>query len=208
VQHRINNPTTFGGVFLVSRPNEEIPLHPPAALSTISTKEFGMLTLTPLAVVILTLGVLTSIAFPADAPATRPLPTQPDPALSPQQVMRIVLAALKDNNAHDDGIRTTFKFASPENQKVTGPVERFIPMVKSPVYRAMINHKSARVGKVVQKDDRAAAYVLIVGADGHATYFVWQLSKQKQGVFKDCWMTDGVAPVEPPGDDSDDAQKA
>jgi hypothetical protein len=151
--------------------------------------------------------LVASIAFPAEKPVTRPVVTQPDPALSPEQVMRAVLDALKENNANDDGIRTTFKFASAANQAVTGPVERFIPMVKNPAYRALINHKSAKVGKVERKDDRAAAYVLVVDANGRAAYFVWQLSKQKDGPLKDCWMTDGVAPVQP-GDEDDDAQKA
>jgi hypothetical protein len=159
-------------------------------------------------VVLIGLGLFASIAFPADAPpATRPSPKGPDPKLSPEQVMRAVLDALKENNANDDGIRTTFKFASPANQAVTGPVERFIPMVKNPAYRALINHRSAKVGRVEHKDDRAAAYVLVVDANGHAAYFVWQLSRQKEGELKDCWLTDGVAPVESPVDD-DDAQKA
>jgi hypothetical protein len=167
-----------------------------------------MVASTPFAIVaLLCLGLFASIAFPADKPVTRPVAKEPDPALSPEQVMRAVLDALKDNNAKDDGIRTTFKFASPANQAVTGPVERFIPMVKNPAYRALINHQSAKVGKVERKDDRAAAYVLVVDANGRAAYFVWQLSRQKEGALKDCWMTDGVAPVQPP-DENDDAQKA
>jgi hypothetical protein len=48
---------------------------------------------------------------------------------------------------------------------------------------------------------------LVVDTNGHAAYFVWQLSRQKEGELKDCWMTDGVGPVESP-DDDDDAQKA
>jgi hypothetical protein len=159
-------------------------------------------------VTVATLFLVASIAFPAEKPVTRPVVTAPDPAWSPEQVMRAVLDALRENNANDDGIRTTFKFASPANQAVTGPVERFIPMVKNPAYRALINHKSAKVGKVERKDDRAAAYVLVVDANGRAAYFVWQLSKQKEGPLKDCWMTDGVAPVQGPDEDDDDAQKA
>ncbi len=162
----------------------------------------------PSIIAVLTLGLFATIAFPADKPTTQPAPRDPDPALAPEQVVRAVLDALKENNANDDGIRTTFKFASPGNQAVTGPVERFIPMVKSPFYRALINHKSAKVGKVQRKDDRAAAYVLVVDANGRAAYFVWQLSRQKDGAFKDCWMTDGVAPLQAPGQDDDDVEKA
>jgi len=166
----------------------------------------SLVTLSVLAVLFV-LVLPASIALPADKATTRPTPREPDPALAPEQVIRAVLDALKHNDEHDDGIRTTFKFASPANQAVTGPVERFIPMVKNPAYRALINHRSAKVGRVERKDDRAAAYVLVVDANGHAAYFVWQLSRQKEGELKDCWLTDGVAPVESPADD-DDAQKA
>jgi len=176
----------------------------------ISGKEFPMsgslVTLSVLAVLFV-LVLPASIALPADKATTRPTPREPDPALAPEQVIRAVLDALKHNDEHDDGIRTTFKFASPANQAVTGPVERFIPMVKSPAYRALVNHKGAKVGKVERKDDQAAALVLVIDSNGDGAYYVWHLSRQKDGAHKDCWMTDGVAPVQPPADD-DDFQKA
>jgi len=169
----------------------------------------------PVLMLLMGVAMAASIAFPARGadggagtrPAAAAAGSDPDPKLSPEQVMHVVLDALKANNADDDGIRTTFRFASPANREMTGPVERFIPMVKNPAYRVLVNHKSAKVGRVEQKGDRAAAFVLVVDANGHAAYFVWQLSRQKEGELKDCWLTDGVAPVESPADD-DDAQKA
>lgn len=52
----------------------------------------------------------------------------PSPDLSPDQVVRIQLDAMARNDepAPDSGIATAFKFASPENQAQTGPLDRFI----------------------------------------------------------------------------------
>src|SRR3954468_9434231 len=86
---------------------------------TIAEKELCMVAPTPFSIVALVaLSLFASIAFPADKPTTRPALQDPDPALAPEQVVRAVLDALKQNNADDDGIRTTFKFASAANQAV------------------------------------------------------------------------------------------
>jgi hypothetical protein len=142
-------------------------------------------------------------AAPADAKPDgkdekkRPVPA---PDLSPGDVVKIVLDALKNNDAKDTGIATTFAFASPGNRKVTGPLERFIPMLKNPAYAPMLNHKSAKYGKVVIRDDAAQQVVKVVDAKGHEAMYVFRLSKQADGDLKDCWLTDGVVRVEPADD--------
>lgn len=127
-------------------------------------------------------------------------PTNPDPSLTPVQVVDAVLAALKNNHSDtDDGLRTTFRFASPANQRATGPADRFVAMVKKPPYDALINHRAARVKPVEMDDQRAVCLVRVVAQDGHRTYFLWNLSKQSaDGPLNNCWMTDGVSPIEPP----------
>ena len=59
---------------------------------------------------------------------------QPEVGLEPQDVVRIVINALANNDKPfaDAGIATTFAFASPANKVNTGPLERFTRMVKSP----------------------------------------------------------------------------
>ena len=137
------------------------------------------------------------IAFAEDRKPAPP-PPAPTPQLTPSQVVKVVMAALQANDATDSGIRVTFSFASPGNQQVTGPVDRFIPMVKGPAYAPMLNHKTATVREVTLKDDQAAELVTVIDAAGHAAYYVFQLSKQHEaGPLKDCWMTDGVIRVEP-----------
>ena len=127
-----------------------------------------------------------------------PHPTVPDPRLSPGQVVLAVLAALKDNGPDDAGIRTTFRFASPGNQAMTGPVERFAEMIKRPPYDVLVNHRSAAVRPLDVVGNAATALVTVVDRDGRTVHFLWQLSRQPDGPEKDCWMTDGVAPVQAP----------
>ena len=128
-------------------------------------------------------------------------PTNPDPALTPVEVVTAILAALKNNDpATDDGLRTTFRFASPGNQAGTGPVDRFVAMVKKSPYDALINHRAARIKPIDMDDQRAVCLVRVVARDGRGVFFLWNLSKQTAaaGPYHDCWMTDGVSPIEPP----------
>ena len=118
-------------------------------------------------------------------------PKEPRPELAPQEVVRIVLDALKDNDKprEDAGIETTFRFASDANKEVTGPLERFKKMVKTPRYRPMLNHKSAKLGLFLVDGDAATQRVTIVDAEGKEVTYLFILSKDKK---TGCWMTDGV----------------
>ena len=72
----------------------------------------------------------------------------PNPNLSPADVVRIQIRALERNDIpHENaGIEIAFRFASPRNKLVTGPLPRFIQLVSNPVYRAMLNHRQAKYG--------------------------------------------------------------
>ena len=130
-------------------------------------------------------------------PTSQPDSPSPDPKFKPQDVVRIVIEALANNDANDNGIRTTWKFASPANQGVTGPVDRFIPMVKSAAYAPMINSKSAQYSDPQVQGEQAVELVVLTGADGTKAAYVFQLSRQADGPLKGCWMTDGVVPLRP-----------
>jgi hypothetical protein len=121
---------------------------------------------------------------------------RPSPKLTPGQVVRIVMDALQHNDEDDSGIAVTFDFASPANREVTGPLERFAQMVKNPAYGPMLNYKSAEYGKAVVVDDQAQQVVKIVAADDEVAVYVFRLSKQPDGEYEGCWMTDGVIRVQ------------
>ena len=119
---------------------------------------------------------------------------RPRPAYAPDQVVRIQIEALGDNDRpHPDaGIEITFRFASPANRKVTGPLPRFIEMVHNPAYRPMLNHRGARYGKLKREGDHASQTVILKTRDGNRVGYLFQLSRQSEAPYKDCWMTDSV----------------
>ena len=123
---------------------------------------------------------------------------QPSPRYTPAEVVRLQVEALADNDepSEDAGIRTAFNFASPANKAATGPIERFIPLVKNPLYRPMLNHAEAVYGEVEQSGDEAQQPVVLTTPEGERVGYVFSLSKQQGGSHDGCWMTDGVVRVE------------
>ena len=139
---------------------------------------------------------LPSSAAISDKPEGVVLP-QPSADLAPQDVVRIVIDALSNNDQPyaDAGIETTFSFASPANRVNTGPLERFIQMVKGPPYGIMVDHVGSEFSEVVLMGNKAYQMVQLTAPDGRAEVFAFRLSKQQDGEFRDMWMTDAVWPV-------------
>jgi hypothetical protein len=140
------------------------------------------------------------------AAAVSPQPTDepevagPAPGLDPSEVVRIQVEALRNNSLLDEGIELTYRFASPGNKRVTGPLVRFTAMVRSPPYDRLLNHRSARYGPLAVSGDEAYQRVIVTDAAGEEVVYHWVLSRQSEGQYKDCWMTDGVLPVQHPGE--------
>jgi len=135
---------------------------------------------------------------------------QPNPNLSPEQVITIVLEALQrnDEQAPDSGITTAFRFASPGNRAATGPLDRFIQLVRSPAYKPLLNHKSASRGSVRISDNVARQRITLVAADGEKVVYLFTLSKQIDDPYKNCWMTDGVERLTIDQDDGQQVAKS
>ena len=123
-------------------------------------------------------------------------PPTPSPEFSPDQVVRIQLEALQHNDRTNKGIEAAFNFASPGNKQFTGPLPRFIKMLKAPPYNSMLNHRSVEYGPIEIIGGIATQRVTLTGSDGQAIIYIFSLSKQTEEPYQDCWMTDGVA-VEP-----------
>ncbi|GIT70838.1 MAG: hypothetical protein Ct9H300mP28_06520 [Pseudomonadota bacterium] len=64
----------------------------------------------------------------------------PEPELKPNDVVRLQLLAMQQNDDSDFGIEVTFRFASPANKKQTGPLKRFIRLVRNPSYHPLKPH--------------------------------------------------------------------
>jgi hypothetical protein len=121
----------------------------------------------------------------------------PSPSLAPADVVNLQLQALQHNDdpAPNAGIAKVFRFASPANKEVTGPLAHFEQIVRSPAYAVMINARSSQITKTNIEGNRAEVTVIIVSNVGGQSGFTFILSKQSDGDFRDCWMTDSVLQV-------------
>ena len=143
---------------------------------------------------VVVIGFLFSISMSAKAQVETDL--EPSPDYSPDEVVRIQIEALgnNDNPYEDAGIEIAFRFASPANRESTGPLDRFILMVHDPIFRPMLNHLSARYGRLRVRGDQAGQAVILITASGERVGYLFFLSRQRGGSCDGCWMTDGVSP--------------
>jgi len=129
----------------------------------------------------------------------------PRSELSPQEVVQYQVHALQQNDdpKSDAGIERAFRFASPSNKQVTGPLENFVQIVKSPAYSSLLNSRSSSIIGSEVEGDQAKIAVRIIAADGREVTYVFVLSKQHESDFDNCWMTDAVTPLKAAEDGSD-----
>ena len=118
----------------------------------------------------------------------------PGPDYGPADVVRIQVQALANNDTpyRNAGIEVAFRFASPANKRVTGPLRRFIRLLYDPTYRPFLNHKVAHFGQVDIQGSEATQTVILTAVNGQRVGYVFRLSKQRGAPCEACWMTDGV----------------
>ena len=118
----------------------------------------------------------------------------PEPKLKPNDVVRLQLLAMQQNDDSDFGIEVTFRFASPANKKQTGPLKRFIGLVRNPSYRPLLNHINATFLELTVEEVFAVQDVIITTYNGERIGYRFRLSIQKGPLYPGCWMTDSVTP--------------
>jgi len=126
----------------------------------------------------------------------------PNNAISPKEVVKIQLSGLQQNDLEykDSGIEQTWKFAHPNNKRVTGPLNNFKMMIKSDSYGMMINHLSHTITELGSSDKWAQFEVIILDKDKIYHKFNWQVEKYTlDGSLKDCWLTTMVSSPIPLG---------
>ena len=105
-----------------------------------------------------------------------------------------------DNPYKDRGIIQTWEFAHPNNQKMTGPLERFKNMIKTDSYSMLLNHSNHEILKVYMSNKVATFEVTVLSKEKKYYKFKWQVEKYKgEGVLKDCWLTTAVSQPIPVG---------
>ena len=134
------------------------------------------------------------VVLTAPLGATHLLHTEPDPSLSPQDVVSIQIEALGNNDTpyEDRGIEVTFNFASPANKRVTGPLERFKVMVHGPTFGPMINHRDARYENLMVQGEVARVDVILVSKEGEYVGYRFVLTRQHDNQYEGSWMTSAV----------------
>lgn len=128
-----------------------------------------------------------------DGTATSPLSAslRPSAHLGPEDVVRIQLEALRKNDGENRGIVVAFRFASPANKRSTGPLPRFISMIRNGPYNLMLEYRKILYAPVRIEGETATQRVTLIGEEGVAD-FVFLLSRQRRAPCKGCWMTEAV----------------
>ena len=127
---------------------------------------------------------------------------KPSTEIEPEQVIKIQLSALmkNDNPYKDRGIIQTWEFAHPDNQKMTGPLERFKNMIKTDSYSMLLNHSNHEISEVYMSNKVATFEVKVMDREKKYYKFKWQVEKYNgEGVLKDCWLTSAVSQPIPVG---------
>ena len=121
---------------------------------------------------------------------------KPNNGIEPYQVVIIQLRGLKNNDEpkKDSGNEQTWEFAHPFNKKYTGPLPKFIKMIKSESYKMLINHLDNEVIEIYKSDDKYSFEVKILGQDKDYYKFQWVVEKYyEEGPLKNCWLTTSVS---------------
>ena len=127
---------------------------------------------------------------------------KPSKEIDPEQVIKIQLSALmkNDNPYKDRGIIQTWEFAHPNNQKITGPLEKFKNMIKTDSYSMLINHSNHEILEVYMSSEIATFEVTVLDNEKKYYKFKWQVEKYNiEGTLKDCWLTTAVSQPMPLG---------
>ena len=127
---------------------------------------------------------------------------KPNKNIEPYRVVKIQLTSLMKNNYPDEdsGIKQTWEFAHPNNQKYTGPLEKFKKMIKGNSYSMLLYHMEHKITERFISDNVATYEVIVLDFEKKYFKFKWQVEKYDQeGPLKDCWLTTSVSQPLPYG---------
>ena len=127
---------------------------------------------------------------------------KPNNGIEPFLVVQIQLRGLKqnDNPKKDNGIEQTWEFAHPNNQKNTGPLDRFKTMIKGKSYGMLLNHLDHKVVEIKTTDLKALFEVTVLDKNKAYYKFKWTVEKYTaEGPLKGCWLTTMVTAPTPLG---------
>ena len=113
---------------------------------------------------------------------------KPNNGIKPYQVVKIQLTGLMNNDIpnKNSGIEQTWEFAHPSNKKYTGPLSKFVNLLKSENYNMLLNHLESEIIEVFKTNDKYGFEVIILGNDKNYYKFQWIVEKYyNDGALKD-----------------------
>ena len=118
----------------------------------------------------------------------------PNDKFSPLEVVDIQLTSLQSNTSDNKGIYQCWLFAHPENKKYTGPLGRFISMIKSNPYDILLESLFFETKLLSKNQTEAKVEVFLDGKNKNRYKILWTLSKSNTSKkCTNCWMTIGVS---------------
>ncbi len=117
----------------------------------------------------------------------------PNEKLTPLDVVKIQLEALKNNDEKDLGIKQTWLFAHPNNKKVTGPYERFRIMMYGQQYKFLLNHSSHKIELFMNSPKKIIYKIKILAKDKQLLFYEWHVERGNDEKCNDCWFTSAVS---------------
>ena len=121
---------------------------------------------------------------------------KPNNEIHPSNVVDIQLKGLmnNDNPSKNYGIKQTWEFAHPANKKYTGPLPKFINLLRGENYKMLLNHLDNEIIEVFKSNTRYGYEVTILAVDKKYYKFQWVVEKYyEEGPLKDCWLTTSVS---------------
>ena len=121
---------------------------------------------------------------------------KPNSEIGPNQVVKIQLNGLMKNDEPNlnNGIKQTWEFAHPSNKKYTGPLSKFITLLKGQNYKMLINHLDNEIIEIFKTSNKYGFEVTILSNDKNYYKFQWVVEKfYDEGPLKDCWLTISVS---------------
>ena len=127
---------------------------------------------------------------------------KPNSNIKPEDVIKIQLKSLMKNDtpSKDNGIKQTWEFAHPNNQRFTGPIDNFTKMIKGDSYKMLVDHLGHEILELDSNKNVALYEVIVLGPEKKYFKFRWQVEKfLKDGPLKNCWLTTVVSQPIPLG---------
>lgn len=143
---------------------------------------------------------------------TAPKPRQevetvlPEPELTPEQVVKRQLEAIRASNGTSDGLAAAFEFSSAAHR------DKMAVLIRAARYQALLNFEKAEFGPARIEGMDARQIVSLYDDQGQVRMFLFDLRRQTSGPDKGRWLIEAVHPgaldISSPFSESSDNSRA